>query len=338
MFYVGLDVHSKQITICVLNGDGKVHRRRTVGGLNEMKAMLEWLPEPFEACYEASTGYGAVFEILSPIASRVLVAHAASLRLIYRSKRKNDRNDAEKLAKLLYLQAVPAVHVPSAEVRAWREMIGFRSRVVSKRTRAKNGLRNLLRSLAIPAPRHCRLWTVKGLDWLRQLPLSNEMHALKRDLLIEELGTLSSQLKRVEGQLERYSSKSAAVQLLRTIPGVGLRTAEAFVAFIDDPGRFANSKCVGAYFGLVPSQDQSNDVNRLGHITRQGPSTVRHLLTEAVWQGVRRSPTIRAYMARVQRDDPGRRKIAIVATAHYLARVMWSMLRTGTEWKETVVA
>ena len=338
MFYVGLDVHSKQITICVLNCDGKVQYRWTVRGLNEMAGVLERLPEPFEACYEASTGYGAVFETLAPIASRVVVAHAASLRLIYRSKHKNDRRDAEKLAKLLYLEAVPTVHVPSAEVRAWREMIGFRSRVVSKRTRAKNGLRNLLRTLAIPAPRHCRLWTIKGLDWLRQLSLTNEMHALKRDLLIEELQTLSSQLKQVEAALERYSANSAAVQLVRTIPGVGLRTAEAVVAFIDDPHRFANSKCLGAYFGLVPSQDQSNEVNRLGHITRQGPSIVRHLLTEAVWQGVRRSPTIRAYLERIQRDDPSRRKIAIVATAHYLVRVMWSMLKTGKIWQEATTA
>ena len=338
MFYVGLDVHSKQITICVLNCDGKVHQRCTVRSLAELIVVLQRLPGPFEACYEASTGYGAVFETLSPLASRVVVAHAASLRLIYRSKQKNDRRDAEKLAKLLYLEAVPAVHVPSAEVRVWRELIGFRSRVVDKRTRAKNSLRHLLRSLAIPAPGHCRLWTIKGLDWLRQLPLSNEMHALKRDLLIEELQNLGVQLKRVEAALERYSANNAAVQLLRTIPGVGLRTAEAVVAFIDDPHRFPNSKCVGAYFGLVPSQDQSNEVNRLGHITRQGPSNVRHLLTEAVWQGVRRSPMIRAYLERIQRGDPSRRKIAIVATAHYLARVMWSMLKTGKIWKEATVA
>ena len=65
---------------------------------------------------------------------------------------------------------------------------------------------------------------------------------------------------------------------------------------------------------------------------------MRHLLTEAAWQAIRRSPTVRAYHERIQRNDPERRKIAVVATAHYLARVMWSMLKNNTQWKESVVA
>ena len=162
------------------------------------------------------------------------------------------------------------------------------------------------------------------------------MHALKRDLLIEEVQSLSEKLHRVEKELEDYADKSVAVQLLRTIPGVGVRTAEAVAAFIDDPHRFPNSKRLGSYFGLVPMQDQSGNKNRLGHITREGSATVRHLLTEAVWQSVRRSPTGKAYLERIMREDPDRRKIAIVATAHYMVRVMWSMLKHNTMWKESV--
>ena len=336
MFYVGLDVHSKQITICVLNSDGKVHQRCTVRQVSGMVGVLKQLPGSFQVCYEASTGYGALFELLCTLAARVAVAHPGLLRLIFRSKHKNDRQDAEKLAKLLYLGEVPVVHVPAADVRAWRELITFRRRLVEKRTRAKNGIRGLLRSLLIRPPQGRGLWTRKGLAWLRELELNNPMHALKRDLLIEEIQNLTAQLKRVEAELARYSADSVAVQILMSIPGVGLRTAEAVAAFLDDPHRFPHSKCVGAYFGVVPSQDQSGGTNRLGHITCQGSATVRHLLTEAVWQAVRRSPTVRAYMTRIQRDDPGRRKIAIVATAHYLIRVMWAMLKNGTLWKETV--
>lgn len=56
MDYVGLDIHSKSITICVLNGNGKVHRRCTVRQIDQRMAVLERLPEPFQVCYEASTG------------------------------------------------------------------------------------------------------------------------------------------------------------------------------------------------------------------------------------------------------------------------------------------
>jgi hypothetical protein len=87
---------------------------------------------------------------------------------------------------------------------------------------------------------------------------------------------------------------------------------------------------------LVPSQDQSGDRNRLGHITREGPAVVRQLVAEASWQAVRRSPTVRAYFERVRRDDPQRKKIALVATAHYLVRVMWALLKRETTWEEGV--
>jgi transposase len=138
----------------------------------------------------------------------------------------------------------------------------------------------------------------------------------------------------VEKALKEVAQQHPGVALLMTIPGVGIRTAEAVVAYIDDPKRFARSKAVGSYFGLVPLQDASADKNRLGHITKQGPATVRRLVTEVAWQGIRRSPEVRAFFERVQRDDPQRKKIAIVATAHYLVRVMHAMLRDGRGWQQ----
>jgi transposase len=115
---------------------------------------------------------------------------------------------------------------------------------------------------------------------------------------------------------------------------VGIRTAAAVAAFVDDPQRFPNAKVVGRYFGLVPCQDQSGDKNRLGRITREGAPVVRQLVAEAAWQALRRSPTVRAYFERVRRDDPQRQKIALVATAHYLVRVMWALLKRATVWEE----
>lgn len=74
--------------------------------------------------------------------------------------------------------------------------------------------------------------------------------------------------------------------------------------------------------------------NRLGHITREGAPVVRRLVAEAAWQARRRSPTVRAFFDRVQHGDPQRKKIALVATGHYLVRAMWAMLKRGTYWQE----
>ena len=333
MYYVGLDVHWSMSVVHILDGNGKRVKSQTVRGpWSKVIEVLREFEGPMAVCYEASCGYGYLYEQLRKVAQSVVVAHPGELRLIFRSKKKNDRVDASKLAKLLYLDQVPVVHVPSAAVRSWRSMIEFRQRLVGKQTRVKNGLRALLRTNGITHAAGTKLWTQKGLAWLAQVEFSTSLDTVQRDMKLDELALLQSQIKRVEHELKDFADHHPAVWLLRTIPGVGIRTAEAMVAYIDDAKRFSNNKKIGSYFGLVPSEDTSVK-RRLGRITQQGPGTVRRLLAEAAWQGYRRSPHIRAYMERIQKGDRDRKKIALVATAHYLARVMLSMLRTGECWR-----
>jgi transposase len=301
-----------------------------------MMRILEALPDRFQVCSEASCGYGHDHDTLKPIAAGVTVAHPGRLRLIFRSKDKNDRKDAERLAKLLSLGEAPAVHVPSGEVRTWRELITGGGRVIAQRTRAKNSLRTRLRCAGVVPPGRPALGTKKGLEWLRGLERPTASQRLRRDLLLEEIAALTNQVRRIEHEWNLQAGRWPAVARLRSIPGVGARTAEAVAAFIDDPHRFPDAQSVGRYLGLVPSQDQSADRNRLGPITREGPPVVRQLVAEATWQALRRSPPVRAYFERVQRDDPQRKKIAVVATAHYLVRVMWALLKRGADGEEGV--
>lgn len=336
MWYIGVDVHLRSWTACVLNECGQRVLQKSIRG--PWPRLVEWLEsveEPFAVCYEASSGYGPLYDRLSRMADRVEVAHPGHLRLIFRSKQKNDRADAEKLAKLLYLGEVPTVHVPSPAVRAWRGTAEHRARLVRQRTRVKNRIRALLRTCGIVAPHG--LWTIEGRRWLSDVELPSALDSMRLDMLLDELGAADKHIRHVQRYLDHVASEHPGVQLLKTIPGVGTRTAEAVLAYIDDPRRFTRSKSVGSYFGLVPSQDASGSYNHLGHITRAGPGTVRCLLTEAAWHGIRRSPRIRAYFERIQREDPDRKKIALVATAHYLVRVMHAMLKTGEAWREEEV-
>src|SRR5262249_72880 len=187
MFYVGLDIHTQHISICALSETGQVAHRSRVRSIEEMMQVLKGLPDRFEVCYEASCGYGHYHDLLQPLAARVVVAHPGRLQLIFRSKNKNDRNDAERLAKLLYFCGTPLVHVPTRECRPGRELSNCRSQVIAKRTRAKNTVRALLRSAGIVPPKQPGLWTKKGLAWLRQVTLPTTSQQLRRDLLLEEI-------------------------------------------------------------------------------------------------------------------------------------------------------
>jgi len=303
------------------------------GGLIKLVEMLRTLQHPMAICFEASCGYGHLHDLLSGVVQKVVVAHPGQLRLIFKSKRKNDRVDAKKLATLLLLDQVPEVHVPNLNVREWRSLIEFRGRLVRDRTQVKNRLRSLFKQHGVLLASGKRLWTKKGVAELSRTELPGSLAKVQRDVQIDLLTRLSTQIQRVELELNTLGVKHPGVTLLRSIPGVGPRTAEAVVAYIDQPGRFHRNKNVGSYFGLVPCQDQSADRNRMGHITREGPATVRKLVTEASWQGIRRSPHLRAYFERIQKGDSLRKRIALLATSHYLIRSMLAMLKSGELWR-----
>jgi transposase len=339
MNFVGLDAHYHQSSYCMMNSQGQVVKQATVrGGHDQLIVELSKLSGPLAIGYEASCGYGTLHDRLVRLANvgSITVAHPGHLRLIFQAKRKNDRIDAQKLALLMYLDQMPAVHVPRIDVREWRRLIEYRRSLVAKQTRCKNQLRTWTRRHGLTAPRS--LWTKTGLAWLGEQTLDSDAAMLERDLLLDELATLGQQLKRVTAHLDQRGQRHPGVILLQTIPGVGPRTAEAVTAYIDNPKRFGHSKKVGAYFGLTPTLDASAATHRLGHISREGPASVRQLLTEVTWQAKRKSPTVGAYFDRIAGGKKDRNKIAIVATAHYLLRCMYAMLRTGETWRERQAA
>jgi transposase len=332
MLYAGLDYHLRTSSLCILDEDGKVVKQQTIRGrVDDVAAELAKVEGPLEVVFEATCGYGPLHQKLSGVARRVVMAHPAGLALIWKSKRKNDRVDAQKLARLLYLDAVPQAHVPAPEVRQWRRLIELRRSLVQRRAALKNQVHALLRSggIAAPASLFCR----KGMAWLMAQEL-DQAAALERGVLVEQMRGVKEQLKAVEKALARTGDRDVRVAQLMSVPGVGRRTAEAFVAYVDRVERFGRSGKVGSYFGLVPCEDSSAGRERLGHITKQGPPAMRQLLVEAAWQGVRKSPNLRRRFERLCKDDPDRRKIAIVALARHLSQVMAAMLRDDRPWRE----
>jgi transposase len=338
MLSIGLDYHTKLSVIWVLDENGKTILTKTIHGRMEIVIEeLRKIKHRFRICFEASTGYGVLYEALSglPRARRVIVADPGKIRLIFQSKRKTDRIDAQKLATLLFLQQLPHVYVPAVDIRSWRTMINHRNRVSDERKSAKNSIRAFLRHRGIVAPKS--LWSKAGLAWLRDLAFDIVMDEIQRDNLVMKLDTAKQMLRRVEKELKKTADKHPGVALLRTIPGVGIRTAEAVVAYIDDPKRFSRTRCIGDYFGMVPELDASAGKYRYGHITKDGPPVVRKMITEAAWQGIRHSAELKARFEQYLRNDKQRRRIAIVAVGHFLLRVMITMLRRNEVWNPDLV-
>jgi len=255
-----------------------------------------------------------------------------------RTRHKSDRRDALKLARLSAMNQLPTVHMPSPRRRAYRAVIRYRQSLVGRVTAVKNSIRSILSREGIRLASGQSGWTKRSVRQLESLA-SVEDGASWRWMLRVELDQLAATrdaLREAESKLERMALEEPGVALLRTIPGVGRRLAEAVVAVIDDPHRFARGKHVASYVGLTPRRYQSGSMDRQGRISGQGDTMLRSLLVEVAWLGRRHNPWMRQVYERALRGSASRKKIAIVALARRLLIRCWAMLRDGTPWRPAV--
>ena len=151
---------------------------------------------------------------------------------------------------------------------------------------------------------------------------------------LELLSAIEDALEKVTAKLDALANANESVQRLQSAAGIGPRLAEAVVAVLDDPHRFASRKQVGNYVGLTPRHFQSGQMKRQGRISRKGNALLRSLLVEVSWMMLRWNDWARETYVRLLRGSPSRKKIAITAVARQLLVRCWAMLRDGTRWRE----
>jgi len=255
-------------------------------------------------------------------------------------KRKTDKDDALKLARLAMLRHLKPVHVPAPATREHRGLVKCRKTLDRRIGRIKSTIRSLFANHGIEIPRGAKAWfSGRGeLNAYRQ-PLAEcsleELWRGQLDLELTQLDALTEQLAAVEKRLEAMAKDDDRIRRVRTIPGVGRKTAEALVTALDDVDRFENARQVSAYLGLVPRQYQSGETDRNGRITKRGSSLVRTILLECAWASLKYNPWSRTVFARIAGGQKNRRKKAAVALARKIAVVAWSMLKHGTDWDPT---
>jgi transposase len=147
----------------------------------------------------------------------------------------------------------------------------------------------------------------------------NELWKGELDLELTQLDALTTQLQCVVKKLEELGKNDPRIVRLRTIPGIGPRTAEILVACIDDPHRFENGRQVAAYFGLVPRQFQSGETYRNGRITKRGNPLARTILVECAWASLKYNPWAKGIYDRICGKQKTRKKKAAVALARKIA-------------------
>lgn len=341
---LAIDLGKYNSVLCWYDPDSRASTFRTVATTpDELRRELTRTPVTLVVC-EACSQAGWVHDLCGELDLPVLVASTTGDAWQWkRIKRKTDRDDALKLARLASLGEIDPVAVPPRPIRQWKSLIGLRKRLVSERIRGQNRIRGLLVCQGLPAPMGAKAWTELGLAGIAQHARSlaacdaDELWRGELHLLLERLRFLDEQTRVVEARLDAIAASDSRVSLLRSIPGVGPRTAEVIAVYLHDARRFRSADEVGAYAGLVPRQYQSGETDRRGRITRRGPKLLRSALVECAWCSLRYNSWARGRWQQLQANGLSKKK-AVVALARKLLVRCWAILRTGQPWREPLAA
>jgi len=258
-------------------------------------------------------------------------------------KRKTDRDDALKLAKLAALGQLVPVYIPCERQREYRSLVKYRKVVLGRLNRVQNNIRALFNARGMKMTSGQKAWALERWEQISQhrKPLEDcspdELWRGELDLELMEYQRLSEHHKQINDKLCKLAAKDKRVQLLQTIPGVGRKTAEVVVAYVDDPHRFQNARQVSSYAGLVPKRYQSGQMDRHGKIHKRGPRLLRGALVEAAWLMLRYNPWAKTVYQRICGNRKTRKKKAIVAVARKLLVRCWVMLLRGERWNQAAL-
>ena len=274
---VGLDLGDRYSHYCLLNSDGEVVEE---GRLQSAEAALRRHFEG-EDCLRIALECGThspwVSRLLSALGHQVIVVNARKIAAITGNESKNDRNDAEKLARFAAFdpKLLSPLEHRSEERQVDLNLLHARSTLVWARTMIVNALRGLVKSAGGRLPA-CSTESLPA----RVLAVIPPALSAVATPLVEQIVLLTAQIDGMDKQIEKLSAKYPEIVLLRTAPGVGPIVAAAYVLTLGQPDA-ASNRSAGAFLGLRPAQSQSGAADSQRRISKTGDSFLRSLLVQS---------------------------------------------------------
>ena len=331
---VGLDLGDRFTQYCMLNRDGEVVETGRIQ-TTEAAFRRHFQGEPvLRVALECGTHSPWISRLLEQFGHQVLVANTRKIRAITASESKNDRNDAEKLARF-------AAHDPrllspiqhrSLERQQDLDLIHARSTLVRARTMIVNALRGLVKSAGGRLP----VCSTASFRARVESSVPATLAAAAKPLL-QQVEALNQNIGEMDRLIEQLAARYSEIKLLRTVPGVGPVVAATYVLTLDSKDKARHSRQAGAFLGLRPRQSQSGDSDPQQRIAKTGNVYLRSLLVQAAQYVLGRfgpDSELRRWGLKLAASGGKRgKKRAIVAVARKLAVILHRMWQTGSCWQ-----
>ena len=328
---IGMDLGDKSSRYCMLDEDGEVVQEGSASTTKKAMGKVFGLMPRCRIAIEVGTHSPWVSRLLSGLGHEVIVANARQVKLISASSRKDDRLDAQTLARLARVdpQLLRPIQHRSEKAQEHLMVIRVRAALVEARSSLVNAARGLAKAAGERLPK-CGAAQMRG-ERLQSLPGAVQQ-ALQP--LVKEVESLTEKIQACDERVEQIArTEYPETELLQQVSGVGTLIALTFVLTLEDPERFQRSRDVGCYVGLRPKRSESGESQPQLRITKEGDIYLRKLLVQGAHYilGPRGPETdLRRWgLQLAQRGGKNAKKRAVVAVARKLAILLHRLWVSG---------
>lgn len=332
-YWIGVDLHTQVIQVCVLDQSGEIcfDRRYRGPSLEEGCACVQELAQSYPGARLVVEALGSnrwFVRACRKLGLQVTVAHGSRLDL-KASGRKTDRRDAYELARrhrLGDIERNALSYHPDAVEYGWRQLTRRRHALIEQRTEQVSMIRAMLRSHRIQAPAG-KLYGVPARKKLEEIRLENEDEQAVLEGLLLALNGMVAAIGRLEQRILELWKQDTRMAQMRDIPQVGPITTVSMIAELGDVKRFRRAKAVASYVGIVPRVQSSGGREHHGRIVKHGNRELRYVLGEWAVRLLSKDERVKAWSRSMLARMP-KNKVR-VALARKLLIGVWHVLRTG---------
>lgn len=291
IMYVGLDVHKNSIEIALADSgrNNEVRHYGTISGdlaaLDKVVRKLVSKGNALRFAYEAGPCGYEIYRHLTRQGFDCIVVAPSLIPKKSGNRIKNDRRDAEMLARLHRAGELTPVYVPRIEDEAMRDLCRARIDAKNAERKARQQLNAfLLRSGFRYSGR--TLWSLAHQRWISDIRMPHPAQQIALQEYFDTVRSCGERVERITGQIRQLTSEwrlGPVVEALQALRGVSLVVATTTVAELGDLNRFDHPRYLMAYLGLVPSEYSSGESTMRGGITKTGNGHARRMLVEAAW-------------------------------------------------------
>jgi len=318
--YIGIDLHRNRFTSCVRLENGRNYLSQW--RLEELSGFVRKL-RPDELAVEVTGNTRLFYDAVVARVARIAVVDTNQFRVISRSVKKTDSNDARLLALYLSKGLLPEVRMKNKEHGQLASLTQTRDTLVKLRSALKNKINNLLSARGINLPKEA-LSSERKLSEVLALPFDPPVQIELR-VIVEQIRSLSQSIGELEKTIAQEASKLEGHKSLISIKGIGQITSAILLSVIGEVSDFPDESRLASYFGIVPRVVNSNETERSGHIHKRGSKLARTALVQSALIAVKYSPYLKNFYQRVKaRRGAGK---AIIALARKFLGIIYRTLK-----------